>query len=295
MTETSSSVPQTDPITEKEVPPKRDWGVRTFLGFLIVVTCLYATVLFYHVSNPVDQGTASDANILEQCRQLCLKYGLVTTGHVRNDAEAYLQAAQINKLTDGLSVILADPEFRPQPSQSLPLIQVSAPDFQLPDDQKALQQLTKLGKDRPTIVVFYLGYGCSHCVAQLLALDKDRHYFRELDADIVAISSDSPEHTAEKFREYGRFGFPVLSDADYSVSTQWGVYTPATEEKDEFMLHGTFIVDRTGKVIWGETGREPFLDNKTLLHVIARSQGLLPPQSPPQPQSVPATASLAQE
>jgi hypothetical protein len=37
----------------------------------------------------------------------------------------------------------------------------------------------------------FLGYGCSHCVAQLLALDHDLHYSKELDADIVAISSDS--------------------------------------------------------------------------------------------------------
>ncbi|MBL8809918.1 MAG: redoxin domain-containing protein [Planctomycetaceae bacterium] len=276
MSDASPLVPSEKSTTDKETPPPRDWGVRTFLGFLFVVTCLYATVLFYHMSNPVDQVSANDGSILEQCRQLCLKYGLVSTGHVRNDAEAYLQAAQINKLTAGLSVILADSEFRPQPGQSLPLIQSPAPDFQLADDQKAIQQLTKLGKDRPMVVVFYLGYGCSHCVAQLLALDKDRHYFQELDADIVAISSDSTEHTAEKYKEYGRFGFPVLADPDYAVSTEWGVYTPATDEKDEFMLHGTFIVDRTGKVIWGEMGREPFLDNKTLLHVIAKSQGLLP-------------------
>ncbi|MBL8810582.1 MAG: peroxiredoxin family protein [Planctomycetaceae bacterium] len=275
----TNPVPTADSTIEPGSSSPRDWGVRTFLGFLFVVTCLYGTVLYYHVSNPVDQVAANDGSILEQCRQLCLKYGLVSTGHVRNDAEAYLQAAQINKLTEGLSVILADAKFTPQPGQSLPLIQSAAPDFQLADDQKAIQQLTKLGKDRPMVVVFYLGYGCSHCVAQLLALDKDRHYFQELDADIVAISSDSPEHTAEKFKEYGRFGFPVLSDPDYAVSTQWGVYTPATDEKDEFMLHGTFIVDRTGKVIWGETGREPFLDNKTLLHVIAKSQGLLPADS----------------
>jgi len=250
--------------------------VKTFLAFLFVVTVLYGTILVYHLKNPIDQVAADDQSILEQCRQVCLKYGLVSTGHVRNDAEAYLEAAQINKLTEGLSAILADAEFRPQSGQPLPLIQEAAPDFQLPDDQKTEQQLTKLGKNRPMVVVFYLGYGCSHCVAQLLALDKDRHSFQELDANIVAISSDTSEHSAERFKEYGRFGFPVLADTDNIVSTQWGVYTPATEEKDEVVLHGTFIVDRNGKVIWGETGREPFLDNKTLLHVIAKSQGLLP-------------------
>ena len=282
-------------LASDTVSPPREWGMKTFLGFLFLVSVLYGVVVCYHITNPVDQVTTDDQSILEQCRQVYLKYGLVTTGHVRNDAAAYLQAAQVNKLTEGLSVILTDAEFKPQTGQALPLILTAAPDFQLPDDQKATQQLTKLGKDGPMVVVFYLGYGCSHCVAQLLALDKDRHYFQKLDADIVAISSDTSEHTAERFKEYGRFGFPALADTDYAISTQCGVYTPATEEKDEFMLHGTFIVDRTGKVIWGETGREPFLDNKTLLHVIANSQGLLPEQTAGQQASVPATASLAED
>ncbi|MFN9719692.1 MAG: peroxiredoxin family protein, partial [Planctomycetota bacterium] len=74
--------------------------------------------------------------------------------------------------------------------------------------------------------------------------------------------------------------FPVLSDVESAVSKTWGVYEPETEEKPELMNHGTFIVDRTGKVIWAEMGKEPFLDNKTLLHVIARSQGLLPSSTP---------------
>ncbi len=295
MSRTDLTPDSVEKLTPETTTPPREWGVRTFLGFLFAVTVLYGIVLYYHITNPIDQVAADDQSLLEQCRQVCLKYGLVTTGHVRNDAEAYLQAAQTNKLTEGLSVILADAQFKPQAGQALPLLDVAAPDFQLPDDQKVEQQLSKLGKDRPMVVVFYLGYGCSHCVAQLLALDKDRHYFQELDADIVAISSDTSEHTAERFKEYGRFGFPVLADTDYSVSTQWGVYTPATDEKDEFMLHGTFIVDRNGKVIWGETGREPFLDNKTLLHVIAKSQGLLPEQTPGEKRSVPATASLAHD
>jgi peroxiredoxin len=224
----------------------------------------------------VDQVTAEDDSVLETCRQLCLKFGLVSTGHIRNDAEAYVKVVQDQKLTEALSVILSDSSFQPVASEDVRLLNQTASEFQLPDHTGTTQRLSELGKDRPMVVVFYLGYGCSHCVAQLLALDKDQHYFKELDADIVAISSDTSEHTAERYKEYGEFHFPVLADVDYDVSQKWGVYEPETDEKPEFMNHGTFVVDRHGKVIWGETGKEPFLDNKTLLHVIARSQGLLP-------------------
>lgn len=255
----------------------RNWGTTIFLGFLGIVSCLYAVILVYHVSKPADTvAVGDDEDILEMCRQVCLKYGLVTTGHVRNDAQAYLDMVQKEKLTDGLSVILADSEFQPVKTESFALLDQPAPDFTLPDHLKNEISLRQLGKERPVVVVFYLGYGCSHCVAQLLALDKDLHYFRELDADIVAVSSDSPDHTTEKYAEYGEFHFPVLADENYAASQQWGVYQPETDEKSEFMNHGTFIVDRHGKIIWGSQGTEPFLDNKTLLHVLAKSQGLLP-------------------
>lgn len=260
-------------------PESREWGTRVFLGFLFVIACAYATMLIYHVSRP--PGTvAQDDGILERCRQICLRYGLVSTGNVRKDAEAYLNVVQQRPLTEGLSQVLAETGFRPVASQDHPLLNQTAPAFTLPDDSGTSHSLANLSSNRPVVVVFYLGYGCSHCVAQLVALDKDLHYFRELDADIIAISADEPAHTAERFQEYGRFQFPVLADIDNSVALAWKVYEPETDERQEFRMHGTFIVDRKGSVIWAKLDTEPFLDNKSLLHIIAKSQGLLPTSQP---------------
>ena len=255
--------------------PQREWSTNLFLGFLGVISCLYAIVLLYHIATPPESAKESDG-LLEQCRRICLQYGLVSTGNVRKDSEAYLKIVQTQRLTEGLAEVLADSDFRVVESQSHPLRESLAPEFTLPDDAGTEQSLKELGRDRPLVVVFYLGYGCSHCVAQLLALERDLHYFRELDADIVAISQDSSEHTSGRYKEYGRFGFTVLSDADNKVAQTWGVYQPETHGKDGNRDHGTFIVDRNGKVIWSVKGKEPFLDSKTLLHVIAASQGLLP-------------------
>ncbi len=269
----SNPVEQTNPLTPE--PQGREWGTRTFLGFLFLIACAYATMLIYHVSRP--PGTvAEDDGILERCRQICLRYGLVSTGNVRKDAEAYLKVVQHQTLTEGLAQILAETGFEPAATQEHPLLNQTAPAFTLPDDSGTPQSLAELSSNRPVVVVFYLGYGCSHCVAQLVALDKDLHYFRELDADIVAISADEPAHTTERFEEYGRFHFPVLADVDNGVAKAWNVYEPQTGEEQEFRMHGTFIVDRTGRIIWAAMDTEPFLDNKSLLHIIAKSQGLLP-------------------
>ncbi len=274
-----SSLDQPDQEPRTSEPQEREWGTRIFLGFLFLIACAYATMLIYHVSRP--PGTvAEDAGIMEQCRQICLRYGLISTGNVRNDAEAYLQVAQKQQLTEELSQILSETEFQPVASQQHPLLNQNAPAITLSDDAGNPQSLSQIGKNGPVVVVFYLGYGCSHCVAQLISLDKDLHYFRELKAEVVAISSDAPEHTAERFQEYGRFHFPVLADVDHAAAQLWNVYQPQTEDQPEFSKHGTFILDRTGRVIWATMGTEPFLDNKSLLHIIARSQGMLPSTTP---------------
>lgn len=270
----------TGPTSEglESLPESREWGTKFFLGFLFLVASFYAVILIYHAAKPIETVRESDS-LLEQCRQICLKYGLVSTGNVRKDAETYLHVAQSRRLTEGLSVLLADSSFQPAESQSHSLVSQAAPDFVLPDDSKTEQRLSVLGQNRPLVVVFYLGYGCSHCVAQLLALDRDLHYFQELDADIVAISPDQPEHTTKRFAEYGRFHFPVLSDANHKVAEAWGVYQPESDSHEEVVNHGTFVVDRNGKVIWGQLGKEPFLDNRSLLHIIAKAQGLVPDQA----------------
>lgn len=270
---TQQPVEQVD-ANQSPVPAERDTGTKIFLWLLFAVASFYAAVLLYHSANPVEKSVA-DGSFLENCRQICLKYGLVSSGNLRKDAETYIRVAQRERLTETLWQIL-NSSFAAVPSQQHPLLNQPAPAFSLPDDRLQLASLQQLGLRRPMVVVFYLGYGCSHCVAQLVSLERDLHYFRELDADIVAISADSPQHTSQRFQQYGRFAFSVLSDENRRVATEWDVFHPATEQSVELMDHGTFIVDRNGQVIWAFRGREPFLDNRSLLQVIAKSQGLLP-------------------
>lgn len=112
----------------------RDWSTKAFLAFLGIISALYAVILIYHTTKPV--GTvAVDDSILEQCRQICMQYGLVSSGDVRQDAEAYLEVAQSRRLTEGLAVILADGAFRPEESEPHALLNQKAPEFALPDAQ----------------------------------------------------------------------------------------------------------------------------------------------------------------
>lgn len=252
-------------------------GQRIFLGFLGTVVCCYAVLVGYHVyalNQPKQVPFAPDMGFMEQCRQICMQYGLLSTGHVENDARAYLEKAGAKTLSSGLSDLLKDEKFIPVPSMQHPLLNQPAPDFNLLNVEHQSQSLSSIRGNGPAIVVFYYGYGCSHCVAQLFGLNDDLRYFQEMGVPIMAISTDAPEHTAEKYKEYGKFNFPVLSDPDNSVARQYKTFFPATPEKTEDQLHGTFLVSPDGRIVWANTGYQPFIDNKSLLFHIAEVTGL---------------------
>lgn len=250
-------------------------GARWFLLGLGLVSLLYSALVTYHLTTP-RKVVIAETDWLERCRESCLAYGLIPTGNVRKDAEAYLAAVRKNPLTEAMINILEDRAYAVEPSQAHPLVGRPAPAFTLPDHQGRPTSLDSIREGGPVIVVFYYGYGCSHCVAQLIALDQELDYFRQLGARIVAISSDSPAHTTEKYKEYGEFHFPVLADEDNQVATLYETYVPAMDDAVEMRDHGTFVIDHNGIVRWANIGPSPFLDNKTLLLTLADAEGLRP-------------------
>jgi peroxiredoxin len=184
-------------------------------------------------------------------------------------AEAYISAKDVRPLSAPLAEILSDFNA-PALTQDHSLLHRTAPDFSLPDDRRQPTRLSDLRRKGPVVVVFYYGYYCPHCVAQLFAIDKDMPLFRELGAEVIAISADPCEDTAARFVEFGRFGFPVLSDRDNHVAEAYGLYTRPTADREEDLKHGTFVIAPDGSIEWAYAGPKPFLDNRTLLREAAR-------------------------
>ncbi|MFV0446628.1 MAG: peroxiredoxin family protein [Planctomycetaceae bacterium] len=232
---------------------------------------LYVAIFGYLLLSPADEDPLGSP-WLEACRQVCAEYGLIPSGDIKADAQEYLQAAQKQQLSESLEAILVHTDVPRAKSEAHPLLGQTAPDFNLSCVAGTPVSLRDLNQNGPVVLVFYYGYGCSHCVAQLFALQEDLHYFRELGATVVAISADAPESTLEKYVEYGAFDFTVLSDPDYSVAEAYSVYRRPTDEQSEDLLHGTFVIDRSGQVIFANRGYQPFIDNPSLLRWIADSE-----------------------
>lgn len=125
---------------------------------------------------------------------------------------------------------------------------------------------------RPVVVVFFLGFGCVHCVEQLQALGPAVDAFRQAGIEIVAIGTDGVEQLAESESE-GRgsaYGFPLLADPELTVFRQWRCY----DDFEDLVLHGTFLIDANGLVRWQDISYEPFMDVEFLLAESTRLLGL---------------------
>jgi thioredoxin-dependent peroxiredoxin len=263
---TKRTAPKVRKPTRSDAIAPRSTGTKLFLGLLGFVGVSYLAIVVYHttIPRPPEESRLS-LGYMDECRELCLQYGLLPTGDVAADAKAFLVAARTQPLQN------AAPKATVA-GQSHPLLGKIAPEFELPDDEGKRWSLSELRHDGPVIVVFYYGYHCSHCVAQLFGLEDDLPKFTRHGVRIVALSADPPSDTAERFRQYGRFHFPVLSDHDYHVAERYGVYSPATAGREEDLKHGTFLVNQNGQIEWAYTGNQPFVDNKLLLKLVASKQ-----------------------
>lgn len=183
-----------------------------------------------------------------------------------SEANIDLDRRNYKPLSGPLEALLADTTHISIPTQAHPLLGMAAPEFTLVQTDNSALSLTETLKSGPLVLVFYYGYHCDHCVSQLFALNKDIEKFRALGATVLAISADSAEETRERFHMYGAFNFPVLSDPSNAVATQYGTYAPASKPGEGgSLMHGTFVIDKKGHIVWANRGDGPFIDNRTLL------------------------------
>ena len=147
-----------------------------------------------------------------------------------------------------------------------------APDFALPDaygDEVALTDYD----GRPVVVIFFLGFGCVHCVEQLVAFSPAYGDYVEAGIEIVTIGTDSAEDLREAFGddpEDTGYPFRVLADPELEFFRSWGVHDDFEGEP----LHGTFLVDENGRLRWQDISYEPFMDHEFLLEEAQRLLGL---------------------
>jgi peroxiredoxin Q/BCP len=123
-----------------------------------------------------------------------------------------------------------------------------APDFTLPDSTGKQVSLSDY-RGRSVVVYFYPAAGTPGCTKQACDFRDNLAELDDAGFDVLGISPDSPAKLA-KFVEAEGLTFPLLSDADRAVMTQWGVFG----EKQNYgrtvmgVIRSTFIVDGDGTI-----------------------------------------------
>lgn len=122
------------------------------------------------------------------------------------------------------------------------------------------------------LLLLHRGISCEHCAGQLKMLSRRAREFAELGVEIVAISQELPAE-AELGGIVKRMGidFELRADPELKTFQRLNCLSPGGDP-----LHGLFIVDVKGRVLWRTTGEEPETDIDKLMSLARK---FLPPQS----------------
>ena len=120
-------------------------------------------------------------------------------------------------------------------------------EFELPDQSGTKRKFSDLLTDGPVVLFFYPAAGTPGCTREACHFRNLGKEFAEVGASRVGISTDAVDKQA-KFSENHNFDFPVLSDADGTVASSFGVKRGLL---GKFMpvKRTTFVIDTDRKVL----------------------------------------------
>jgi peroxiredoxin Q/BCP len=117
-----------------------------------------------------------------------------------------------------------------------------APDFTLPGTGGRVYSLADY-RGTPVVLVFYPGDDTPICTKQLNAYNEGLSQFRDVGAQVLAISAQDVASHERFSSKQGGFEFPLLADTDKSVAAAYGILGPLG-----FPRRSVFIVDRDGTI-----------------------------------------------
>ena len=123
----------------------------------------------------------------------------------------------------------------------------TAPEFDLPGVDGRTGEFGRYRlssfRGRPVLLLFYPGDNSPVCMRQLSEYTAGLSAFESLDAQVLAVSHQSPESHWAFARRAGGFGFPMLSDEDKGVGRAYGVLGLL-----DLYRRCTFVVDGDGVI-----------------------------------------------
>ncbi len=124
-----------------------------------------------------------------------------------------------------------------------------APDFSLRPGPGAPPVSLSGLRGRPVVILFFPLAFSGVCTEEMCDVAGSWDRWRELGAEVLAISVDSPFVT-RRFAEETGAPFPILSDFNKDASSAWGVLYPEFFELLGVAKRSVFVVDPAGVVAY---------------------------------------------
>ncbi len=124
----------------------------------------------------------------------------------------------------------------------------TAPDFTLPDADGTPTSLSGLLRAHGRVLVYiYPAALTPGCTTETVEFEGALPALREAGIGVVGVSPDPPAKLA-RFRDSQHITFPLLSDPDKTMLTQWGAFGEKKNYGKTVMgvIRSTFVVDAEG-------------------------------------------------
>lgn len=126
-----------------------------------------------------------------------------------------------------------------------------APNFTLTSETTAAVSLADYQGKNVVVLFFPLAF-TGVCTTELCTMRDDIATYQNLDAEILAISVDSP-FTLNQFKTQQNLNFPLLSDFNAETSATYGtLYEEFVLGMKNVSKRSAFVVDKTGTIQYAE-------------------------------------------
>ena len=153
----------------------------------------------------------------------------------------------------------------------------TAPDFTLPGVDGRTREFGEFTlsdyRGRAVVLVFYPGDSSPMCARQLSEYTAGISAFESLDAQVLAVSHQSPESHLRFSDQQGGFAFPQLSDEDKAVAREYGVLGML-----DLYRRCTFVLDGDGVVRYAHRYIGPGLGYRPVEELVDVVASLGPPK-----------------
>lgn len=111
---------------------------------------------------------------------------------------------------------------------------------------------------KPTLLVFYVGHTCTHCMEQLRALEPMAQAFKQQGIHLIALSPDSVEELPKAHKwSKTKGGFPfTLVSTDVATFRNYRAH----DDFEQFPLHAVALVDAQQRLRWLDVSYKPFME-----------------------------------